>query len=157
MQQEEEHFAKFQQLVKERRVRPTLLYPLWNVAGYAIGMGTAMIGREAAMACHQAVEAVIHSHYNDQLRDIYAMEEEGKQEKVQEEASFGSQESDFFKSYDNEQNKDLKQTIAKFRDDEQGHHDAAVEQGAQRAPLYNLLYNGIKYGCLTAIWLTKRF
>ncbi|CAF4351154.1 unnamed protein product, partial [Rotaria magnacalcarata] len=32
--------------------------------------GTALLGKEAAMACTVAVEAVIGEHYNNQLRDL---------------------------------------------------------------------------------------
>ena len=38
------------------RTRPTLLLPFWEVAGYALGAGTALMGKEAAMACTVAVE-----------------------------------------------------------------------------------------------------
>jgi ubiquinone biosynthesis monooxygenase Coq7 len=37
------------------------------VAGYALGVGTAMMGRNAAMACTEAVETVIGNHYNEYL------------------------------------------------------------------------------------------
>ena len=35
--QEKEHLKKFEQIVTERRVRPTVLVPLWDVAGYVLG------------------------------------------------------------------------------------------------------------------------
>jgi len=58
-QQEREHLAKFQELVRQRRARPSLLMPFWHVAGYAVGYGTAILGKESAMACTQAVEEVL--------------------------------------------------------------------------------------------------
>lgn len=73
--QEKEHLARFDQLVGQHRVRPSLLRPLWEVAGYAVGFGTAMLGKEAAMACTEAVETVIGNHYDDQLRELVAMKE----------------------------------------------------------------------------------
>ena len=36
--QEKEHLKKFEQIVTERRVRPTVLVPLWNIAGYVLGI-----------------------------------------------------------------------------------------------------------------------
>ena len=54
--QEQEHIDKFNELLVEKRVRPTALLPLWNVAGFALGAGTALIGEKAAMACTVAVE-----------------------------------------------------------------------------------------------------
>ena len=35
-----------------------------------MGAGSALLGREAAMACTVAVEAVITEHYNDQIRAL---------------------------------------------------------------------------------------
>src|SRR6202048_4646974 len=63
---EKRHLARFETLLKERRVRPTLLHPLWNVAGYALGAATALLGDQAAMACTVAVEEVIDEHYQAQ-------------------------------------------------------------------------------------------
>ncbi len=48
--QEEIHFKTFDDMIKDRHVRPTVLSPLWNVAGYALGAGTALLGEKAAMA-----------------------------------------------------------------------------------------------------------
>ena len=68
--QEKEHLAKFNELLPAYRVRPSALRPLWDVSGFALGAGTALLGREAAMACTVAVETVIGEHYNDQIRDL---------------------------------------------------------------------------------------
>ena len=39
MQEEEEvHLAEFDRLMKEHRVRPTVLMPVWDVAGYMLGL-----------------------------------------------------------------------------------------------------------------------
>ena len=64
--QEQEHIEKFNELIIEKRVRPTALLPLWNVAGFALGAGTALMGEKAAMACTVAVEKVIGDHYREQ-------------------------------------------------------------------------------------------
>ena len=65
--EEERHLAAFDRLVRERRVRPTALSPLWHAAGYALGAATAMLGTRAAMACTVAVEEVIDAHYQRQI------------------------------------------------------------------------------------------
>ena len=70
--QEKEHLQKFDELMERHRVRPTVLTPLWRVAGFALGAGTALMGREAAMACTVAVETTVGEHYNDQLRTLHA-------------------------------------------------------------------------------------
>ena len=64
--QEQEHIDKFNELLVEKRVRPTALLPLWNIAGFALGAGTALMGEKSAMACTVAVEKVIGEHYRAQ-------------------------------------------------------------------------------------------
>src|SRR6185312_12388521 len=66
-EQEKRHLAAFDSLVVDRRVRPTLLSPLWHAAGFALGAATALLGERAAMACTVAVEEVIDEHYRDQV------------------------------------------------------------------------------------------
>lgn len=38
-EQEKVHRDKFEQLIIQNRVRPSLLFPLWHFAGYALGAG----------------------------------------------------------------------------------------------------------------------
>lgn len=68
--QERVHRIEFEKLINDYRVRPTVMTPFWNVAGFALGAGTALLGEKAAMACTVAVETVIVEHYNDQLRQL---------------------------------------------------------------------------------------
>lgn len=37
--QEKRHRAKFEELIRKYRVRPTVMVPIWNVAGFALGAG----------------------------------------------------------------------------------------------------------------------
>src|ERR1700742_2661958 len=69
-EQEQRHLKTFDRLVNERKVRPTALEPLWRVAGYALGAGTALMGEKAAMACTAAVEEVIDAHYAEQIAQL---------------------------------------------------------------------------------------
>jgi ubiquinone biosynthesis monooxygenase Coq7 len=69
-EQELAHLQAFERWVVENRVRPTLLHPLWHVAGYALGVATAFLGAKAAMACTAAVEEVIDCHYEKQLIEL---------------------------------------------------------------------------------------
>ena len=57
--QEQRHLKRFNALMAERRVRPTALQPLWNVAGFALGAATALMSEKAALACTDAVETEI--------------------------------------------------------------------------------------------------
>ena len=116
--QEKHHLATFDKLIPEHRARPTALLPFWNVAGFALGAGTALLGKEGAMACTVAVEASITEHYNDQIRELTTV--------------------------DSEEHKELIATISKFRDEEQEHHDIGLENDAELAPAYQLLSNSIK-------------
>ena len=68
--QERAHLETFERLMVERRVRPTVLSPLWHVAGFALGAGTALMGARAAMACTVAVEEVIEAHYAKQAESL---------------------------------------------------------------------------------------
>lgn len=77
--QEKHHLELFSDLVGEHRVRPSLLRPLWEVAGFAVGAGTALLGKEAAMACTEAVETVIGDHYNEQLRELHELKNPSQQ------------------------------------------------------------------------------
>ena len=68
--QEQRHLERFDALMAERRVRPTVLQPLWNVAGFALGAATALMSEKAAMACTDAVETEIDRHYGQQLDEL---------------------------------------------------------------------------------------
>ena len=68
--QELEHLNTFETLLNEYEVRPSLLTPLWNGAGFALGAITAAMGAKAAMACTIAVEEVIGGHYDRQAKSL---------------------------------------------------------------------------------------
>lgn len=124
--QEQVHLETFNKIINERAVRPTALTPIWHVAGFALGATTALMGEKAAMACTAAVEDVIDEHYQNQLDEI-----------DQEEA-------------------ELKATIARFREEEIEHHDIAIEKGAEQTPGYRILTNAIKAGTRFAIKLSEK-
>jgi len=134
--QEKEHVAKFEELLPKYRVRPTALMPLWDAAGYVLGIGTALMGKEAAMACTVAVEKTISAHYSDQLRQLL------------EDASNYPE--------DPEKHRELLDTIKKFRDDEIEHHDIGLANDAKLAPAYQLMSFVIKNGCKVAIKLSEK-
>ena len=124
--QERRHLDRFDQLVADRRVRPTALQPLWNVAGFALGAATALIGKDAAMACTDAIETEIDRHYKSQLDEL------------------------------GDDDPELSADIAQFRDEELEHRDTAREAGAERAFAYPLLTGTIRAACRVAIALSKR-
>jgi ubiquinone biosynthesis monooxygenase Coq7 len=127
MQGEEQvHLDAFEALMRERGVRPTIMTPVWRLAALGLGIGTALLGEKAAHACTEAVESVIGDHYAGQIKDVQASDP------------------------------GLAAKLSKFRDDELGHHDHAVDQGARQAPVYPLLSAVIKAGCKAAILISEK-
>ena len=124
--QEQRHLARFDALMAERRVRPTVLQPLWNVAGFALGAATALMSEQAALACTDAVETEIDKHYAQQLREI------------------------------GDDDPELAGDIEEFQAEELEHRDPARAAGAQDAIGYPLLTGAIRAGCRVAIALSKR-
>ncbi len=124
--QEKRHLARFDHLIAERRVRPTALQPLWNVAGFMLGAATALMSEEAAMACTDAVETEIDRHYKRQLDEL------------------------------GDDDPELAADIAAFREEELEHRDTARAAGAERAVGYPLLTASIGAACRVAIALSKR-
>jgi len=125
-EQEQVHLQTFSNMAAQRHVRPTALMPVWHVASWALGAATALLGKNAAMACTTAVESVIDQHYAAQEREL------------------------------GEDEAELKKTIGVFRAEEQEHHDIALENGAKESPLYDILTTAIVYHTKFAIWLSTR-
>lgn len=126
--QEQKHLDEFDKLIRLRRVRPTALLPVWSAAGYALGLGTALLGRRAAMACTVAVEEVIADHYGAQVREL---EQRGGEP-------------------------DLCHVFKEFRNDELEHKHTGLEHEAEQAPFYRALTAVIQTGCRAAISITER-
>uniref|UniRef100_UPI0035CA0225 demethoxyubiquinone hydroxylase family protein n=1 Tax=uncultured Sphingomonas sp. TaxID=158754 RepID=UPI0035CA0225 len=124
--QEERHRAFFDTMMARRSVRPTLLQPIWNVAGFALGALTAAISPEAAMACTAAVETEIDKHYADQLAVL------------------------------DDSDPELVEAIRDFQAEEVEHRETALAAGAESAVGYPLLSGLIRLGCKVAIATAKR-
>jgi ubiquinone biosynthesis monooxygenase Coq7 len=124
--QEDRHRRHFDAMIAARGVRPTVLQPLWDVAGFWLGAATAAIGPEAAMACTAAIETEIDNHYREQLEVL------------------------------GDSDPELSTAIAEFRAEEIEHRDQAIAAGAERAPAYPLMSAAIRLGCRAAIALSKR-
>ena len=124
--QEQRHLDRFNALMAERRVRPTVLQPVWNVAGFALGAATALMSEEAAMACTDAVETEIDRHYSAQLREL------------------GDDDPEFAAD------------IAEFQAEELEHRESAREAGATKAVGYPVLTAAVRAACRVAIGLSKR-
>ncbi len=125
--QEQAHLDAFDTMLAAGHVRPTAMSPIWNVAGFALGVGTALMGEKAAHACTEAVESVIEEHYGDQVAEL---EQAGEDT--------------------------LARQLAKFRDEEVAHKDLATAEGAAEAPGYPLLSALIRTGCRMAIRISEK-
>lgn len=152
--QEIHHHDTFNRLQTERRVRPSILTPLWKLGAVAMGAGTALISKEAAMACTVAVETVIGGHYNQQLRvlmnqfNIDVNDKETGKKLTTEQITQAIETSPELAK--------LKELISTFRDEELEHLDTAVEHDADKAVPYMILTETIKLVCRGAIWTAER-
>jgi ubiquinone biosynthesis monooxygenase Coq7 len=120
------HLARFDRLLNDHAVRPTVMTPLWRIAGFALGAGTALLGEKAAHACTEAVENVIEQHYAGQIAELEGREPE------------------------------LAAELTRFRDEELSHRDQAVAEGAHEAAGYPVLAAVIRAGCLAAIKISEK-
>ena len=124
--EEDVHLKRFEALLTEKQVRPTLMMPMWRLAAYGLGVGTALLGEKAAHACTEAVESVIGEHYADQAEEM------------------------------TDRDPEMAAQFRQFRDEEMAHHDHAVAEGAHEAPAYPVLSAVIKAGCRAAIRISEK-
>ena len=125
-EQEKEHLEYFEKEIQKRKIKPTYLLPLWDVMGVALGFGTALLGKKAAMLCSASVEEVIEDHYQNQIKKL------GKDEM------------------------DLKTKIEKFKGDEVEHKNMAYESGATNKGLYSIMDKVIRTGSRIAITISEK-
>jgi ubiquinone biosynthesis monooxygenase Coq7 len=136
-QQEDIHFDYFNNEIKQQKIRPTVMQPIWKVGGFALGFLTAMLDKKAAMCCTTAVEEVIDDHYQDQLKLI------AKEEK-------------FLSEEEKLKIKNLKEKIEKFRAEELEHRDIGYEHKASDLPYFKPLSTAIKMTTKFAIAVSKK-
>ena len=123
---EKEHFEYFDKAIKDRNIKPTIFLPIWDLLGVTLGFGTTMLGEKAAMLCTASVEEVICDHYKNQLDKL------------------------------GEDEKDLKKSIKKFREDEDDHKNIAYDKGATKEGLYSLLDKIIQTSSKAAIKVSEK-
>jgi ubiquinone biosynthesis monooxygenase Coq7 len=123
---EKEHCEFFEKEIKKRNIKPTKLLPLWDLLGVTLGFGSTLLGKKAAMLCTASVEEVIDKHYQNQIDQLDKSE------------------------------KELKNNIIKFREDELHHKDIAYEKGATKKGCYSILDKVIKTGSKIAINISEK-
>ena len=125
-EQEKEHLDYFEKEIQKRKIKPTYMLPLWDLMGVALGFGTALLGKKAAMLCTASVEEVIEDHYQNQLKKL------------------GNDEMD------------LKTKIEKFKGEEVKHKNIAYESGATNKGLYSIMDKVIRTGSRIAITISEK-
>ena len=123
---EKEHFEYFEKEIQKRNIKPTIFLPLWDLLGVTLGFGTTLLGQKAAMLCTASVEEVICDHYKDQLDKL------------------------------GDDEKELKKSIKKFREDEDDHKNIAYDEGATKSGLYSLLDKIIQNTSKIAIRVSEK-
>ncbi len=123
---EREHANYFEQEIRRRRIKPTKFLPLWDLLGVGLGFGSTLLGKKAAMLCTASVEEVIDEHYQNQIDQIESDE------------------------------KELKEKIIKFREDELHHKDIAYEKGASKEGVYSIFDKIVKTGSKIAIRVSEK-
>tara|TARA_B100001057_G_scaffold491215_1_gene581002 strand:- start:194 stop:721 length:528 start_codon:yes stop_codon:yes gene_type:complete len=123
---EKEHCEFFEKEIKKRNIKPTKFLPLWDLLGVGLGFGSTLLGKKAAMLCTASVEEVIDKHYLNQINQL------------------------------DDDEKQLKEKIIKFREDELHHKDIAYEKGATKKGFYSILDKIIKTGSKIAINISEK-
>ena len=91
-----------------------------------MGFGSTILGNKAAMLCTASVEEVIDEHYQNQINKI------------------------------GDDEKNLKNKIIKFREDELHHKDIAYKNGASKEGLYSIMDKIIKTSSRIAITISEK-
>ena len=123
---EKEHLDFFEKELKKRNIKPTKFLPIWDLLGVGLGFGTTLLGKKAAMLCTASVEEVIDEHYQKQIKQI------------------------------EDDEKELKKKIIKFKEDELHHKDIAYDEGASKEGIYSILDKIIKTGSRIAINISEK-
>ena len=123
---EREHANYFEKEIRRRKIKPTKFLPLWDLLGVGLGFGSTLLGKKAAMLCTASVEEVIDEHYQNQIDQIESDE------------------------------KELKEKIIKFREDELHHKDIAYEKGASKEGVYSIFDKIVKTGSKIAIRVSEK-
>jgi len=121
-----EHCNYFENEIRKRNIEPTKFLPLWDLLGVGIGFGSTIMGQKAAMLCTASVEEVIDEHYQNQINQLKNDE------------------------------KELKNKIIKFREDELHHKDIAYKEGATKKGFYSIMDKVIKTGSKIAIVISEK-
>lgn len=72
------HCQKFSGAMPSYNARPCWLMWLWGIGGYALGLLTALMGKNAILICTASVEKTVHAHLNDQIQFLETIDDDLK-------------------------------------------------------------------------------
>ncbi|MFK8040218.1 MAG: demethoxyubiquinone hydroxylase family protein [Rickettsiaceae bacterium] len=130
LSQEEAHLSYFTNMMIQKRVRPTILMPLWRIGGYMLGGISAIIGYKSAMLVTDEVENVIAKHYQKQIDALH--------------------------SYEEIEESELLSKIKQFRLEELEHQEIAKNNDSNSAIASIFMGFLVNKICKTAIFLSKK-
>lgn len=121
-----QHFGRFDQQLKSRRLRHCYALPLWSLGGWLLGLATALLGQRAIWACTAAVEDTVCRHLQEQIT--------------------------FLRQHDEL----ALQAVLSIQDDEQDHLHHALAQGGERAGGLRIIWLLVAGATALAIALSRR-
>ena len=128
LEQEKKHLQFFDEQIRSRGSRPTIMLPIWNIIGKYLGKISAFSSSKAAMMVTESVEKVINQHYLEQIQSL-------------------STQSKY---------KKLKDKIEEFRLEELEHHDIAIDNGSREIRFYPFWNKIVETACKIAIKISKK-
>ena len=123
---EKEHRDFFEQEIKKRNIAQQNFYLFGICLVLHLDLELQCLEKKAAMLCTASVEEVIDDHYKNQLNKL------------------------------GDDEKSLKKSISKFRDDENDHKNIAYDKGATKQGLYSILDIIIKTSSKAAIKVSEK-
>ena len=148
---------------------PTVLDPLFALGAAVMGGATAVLGKDAMMCCHAAVEETITEHYNDQLRSLTRILDDCETGGMPITNPSTSNNSDFCRTagHSSDVNEEghirvdsvtkFRETVRKFRDEEMHHQELGENNGAANAPFYSVLHPSLVSACKFGIFFGQRY
>ncbi len=128
LEQELEHLHFFENEIKHKQLRPTLLLPMWDIFGYMLGAVSGILGNRAAMVVTESVEEVIIEHYQEQIDHLSV----------------------------HDKTNPLLGKIIKFQSDEAEHIEIAVKNDSRKSMLRSPISKLVQAVCHSAIMLSKK-
>lgn len=124
---EQRHLEYFEMLQRQRKLKPSMLLPVWKAAGYTLGFVSGLLGQQSRSQVTHSVETMIDVHYQEQIAWAKANGEEN-----------------------------LAAFMEDFRMDEDEHRQTAEQDLTDVTPCNRVLGKAVELGSVIAIELTRK-